>query len=67
MTTTPTNADDWVGTIAAKAKVSPDEVQAVLDRHGIVVASTPEDYARSLQSEIALTEKMMKVAGIAAQ
>lgn len=39
MTTTPTNADDWVGTIAAKAKVSPDEVQAVLDRHGIVPQS----------------------------
>lgn len=39
MTTTPTNADDWVGTIAAKAKVSPEEVQAVLDRHGIVPQS----------------------------
>lgn len=39
MTTTPTSADDWVGTIAAKATVSPEEVQAVLDRHGIVPQS----------------------------
>ncbi|WP_437871123.1 hypothetical protein ACSD7O_19350 [Methylorubrum extorquens] len=36
MKATPTNADDWVGTIATKAKVSPEEVQAVLDRHGIL-------------------------------
>lgn len=36
MTATPTSADDWVGTIAAKAGVSPEEVQAVLDRHGIL-------------------------------
>ncbi|WP_411902754.1 hypothetical protein [Methylorubrum thiocyanatum] len=36
MTATPTNADDWVGAIAEKAKVSPEEVQAVLDRHGIL-------------------------------
>ena len=43
-------------------------VRAKLEQNGgIVVASTPEDYARSLQSEIGLTEKMMKTAGIAAQ
>lgn len=39
MTVTSTSADDWVGTIAAKAKVSPEEVRAVLDRHGIVPQS----------------------------
>ena len=44
------------------------EVRAKLEANGAtVVASTPEDYTRSLQSEIALTEKMMKVAGIPAQ
>lgn len=50
-----------------KALAQPS-VRAKLEANGgIVVASTPEDYARSLQSEIALTEKMMKTAGIAAQ
>jgi tripartite-type tricarboxylate transporter receptor subunit TctC len=43
-------------------------VRAKLEANGAsVVASKSEDYARSLQSEIALTEKMMKVAGITAQ
>ena len=50
-----------------KALAQPS-VRAKLEANGgIVVASTPEDYARSLQSEIAMTEKMMKVTGIAAQ
>lgn len=50
-----------------KALAQPS-VRAKLEANGgIVVASTPEAYARSLQSEIALTEKMMKVAGIAPQ
>jgi tripartite-type tricarboxylate transporter receptor subunit TctC len=43
-------------------------VRAKLEANGAaVVASTPEEYARSLQSEIALTEKMMKASGITAQ
>jgi tripartite-type tricarboxylate transporter receptor subunit TctC len=50
-----------------KALAQPD-VRAKLEANGAaVVASTPEEYARSLQSEIALTEQMMKAAGIAAQ
>jgi len=43
-------------------------VRARLEANGAaVVASKSDEYARSLQSEIALTEMMMKVAGIAAQ
>jgi tripartite-type tricarboxylate transporter receptor subunit TctC len=43
-------------------------VRAKLEANGAaVVASKSQEYARSLQSEIALTEKMMKVAGITAQ
>ena len=43
-------------------------VRAKLEANGAaVVASSSEEYARSLQSEIALAEKMMKVAGITAQ
>ena len=43
-------------------------VRAKLEANGAaVVASTPEEYVRSLQSEIALTEKMMKASGITAQ
>ena len=43
-------------------------VRARLEANGAaVVASKSDEYAHSLQSEIALTEKMMKVAGITAQ
>lgn len=43
-------------------------VRARLEANGAaVVASKSDEYARSLQSEIALTEKLMKVAGITAQ
>lgn len=43
-------------------------VRAKLEANGgAVVASRSEEYALSLQSEIALTEKMMRVAGITAQ
>jgi tripartite-type tricarboxylate transporter receptor subunit TctC len=43
-------------------------VRAKLEANGAAVApSTPEEYARSLQSEIALTEKMMKASGMTAQ
>lgn len=50
-----------------KALVTP-AVRAKLEANGAsVVASKSDEYARSLQSEIALTEKMMKVAGITAQ
>jgi hypothetical protein len=43
-------------------------VRARLEANGAaVVASKSDEYARGLQSEIALTEKLMKVAGITAQ
>lgn len=43
-------------------------VRAKLEANGAaVVASNPDEYARNLQAEIGLTEKMMKVAGITAQ
>lgn len=50
-----------------KALANP-EVRAKLEANGAaVVASSSEEYAQNLRSEIALTEKLMKVAGIAPQ
>lgn len=50
-----------------KALADP-EVRKKLEANGAaVVASKSEEFAQNLQSEIALTEKMMKVAGIEAQ
>ena len=50
-----------------KALANPD-VRAKLEANGAtVVASSAQEFARNLQSEIALTEKLMKVAGITAQ
>lgn len=50
-----------------KALASP-EVRAKLEANGAaVVASSSEEYAQNLRSEIALTEKLMKVAGISPQ
>jgi tripartite-type tricarboxylate transporter receptor subunit TctC len=51
----------------AKALAMPD-VREKLEASGTtVVPSTPEEFAQSLQAEIALTEKLMKAANIEAQ
>lgn len=51
----------------AKALATP-EVREKLEANGAaVVPSTPEQFAQSLQAEIALTEKLMKVANIEPQ
>jgi tripartite-type tricarboxylate transporter receptor subunit TctC len=51
----------------AQALATP-EVREKLEANGAaVVPSTPEESAHSLRSEIALTEKLMKVANIEAQ
>ncbi|VTU39020.1 Bug family tripartite tricarboxylate transporter substrate binding protein [Variovorax sp. RA8] len=51
----------------AQALAAP-EVREKLEANGAaVVPSTPEQFAQSLQAEIALTEKLMKVANIEAQ
>ena len=53
---------------ALQQALADQTVRARLEANGAtVVASKSDEYAQSLQSEIALTEKMMKVAGIAAQ
>ena len=53
---------------ALQQALTDQTVRARLEANGAtVVASKSDEYAQSLQSEIALTEKMMKVAGIAAQ
>ena len=44
------------------------EVREKLEANGVaVMPSTPEEFAQSLRAEIALTEKLMKVANIEAQ
>jgi len=64
---TPAPLVQRVGEALEKALADP-AVRARLEANGAaVVASKSDEYARSLQSEIALTEMMMKVAGIAAQ
>ena len=64
---TPAPIVQRVGEALEKALADP-AVRARLEANGAaVVASKADEYARSLQSEIALTEMMMKVAGIAAQ
>ena len=64
---TPAPIVQRVGEALEKALADP-AVRARLEANGAaVVASKSDEYARSLQSEIALTEMMMKVAGIAAQ
>jgi tripartite-type tricarboxylate transporter receptor subunit TctC len=64
---TPAPIVQRVGEALQKALAEPS-VRARLEANGAaVVASKADEYAHSLQSEIALTEKMMKVAGIAAQ
>ncbi|GLS45898.1 hypothetical protein [Methylobacterium brachythecii] len=40
MSTATTSVEDWIASIAIKAKASPDEVRTVLDRHGIVAQAT---------------------------
>jgi tripartite-type tricarboxylate transporter receptor subunit TctC len=51
----------------AKALAQP-EVRAKLEANGaLVVPGSAEEYAENLRSEIALTEKMMRVANIEAQ
>lgn len=56
-----------VGEALEKALADP-AVRARLEANGAaVVASKSDEYARNLRSEIALTEKLMKVAGITAQ
>ena len=53
---------------ALQQALTDQTVRARLEANGAtVVASKSDEYAQSLQSEIALTEKMMKVACIAAQ
>ena len=53
---------------ALRKALADPAVRAKLEANGAaVVASTREEYARNLASEIALTEKMMKVAGITPQ
>jgi tripartite-type tricarboxylate transporter receptor subunit TctC len=64
---TPAPIVQRVGEALQKALADPS-VRARLEANGAaVVASRSDEYALSLQSEIALTEKMMKVAGITAQ
>ena len=64
---TPAPIVQRVGDALQKALADP-AVRAKLEANGAaVVASKSDEYASSLQSEIALTEKMMKVAGITAQ
>jgi len=56
-----------VGDALQKALADP-AVRAKLEANGsAVVASKSDEYASTLQSEIVLTEKLMKVAGITAQ
>jgi tripartite-type tricarboxylate transporter receptor subunit TctC len=53
---------------ALQTALADPAVRSRLEANGAtVVASKSDEYAHSLQSEIALTEKMMKVAGITAQ
>lgn len=53
---------------ALRKALADPAVRAKLEANGAaVVASNREEYARNLASEIALTEKMMKVAGITPQ
>jgi len=40
MSTATTSVEDWIATIAEKAKASTDDVRAVLDRHGIEAQAT---------------------------
>lgn len=64
---TPTPVVQRVSEALQKVLADP-AVRARLEANGAtVVASKAEEYARSLQSEIVLTERMMKVAGITAQ
>lgn len=64
---TPAPVVQRVSEALQKALADPS-VRARLEANGAaVVASKAEEYSRSLQSEIVLTERMMKVAGITAQ
>ena len=64
---TPAPVVNKVRDALAKALATP-EVRERLEASGAsVVPSTPEEFAKSLQAEIALTEKMMKAANIEAQ
>jgi tripartite-type tricarboxylate transporter receptor subunit TctC len=64
---TPAPVVNKVRDALAKALAMP-EVREKLEASGTsVVPSTPEEFAQSLQAEIALTEKLMKAANIEAQ
>lgn len=51
----------------AKALATPEVRERLEANGGTVVPSTPEEFAQSLRAEIALTERLMKVANIEAQ
>lgn len=64
---TPAPVVQKVRVALAQALATP-EVREKLEANGVaVVPSTPEEFAQSLRAEIALTEKLMKVANIEAQ
>jgi tripartite-type tricarboxylate transporter receptor subunit TctC len=66
-TGTPAPIVQRIGDALQKALAMP-EVRAKLEANGAaVVASSAQEYARNLQAEIALAERMMKVAKIEAQ